>query len=308
MTDSITISVPATVANVTVGFDILGFALEKPRELFTLNKIAEKTVRIIHRDGFELPVDPKKNISGIVLHKILEEGGFEFGFEFIAEKKIMPGSGLGSSAASAVAPAYAASQLLKTSWNQQTILQFAMSGEQAVSGARHADNIAPCLCGGLVLVRNHETVSIEFLPIPDVLVTVAHPQIEVKTSASRATLPKVYPLGMVTRSTARLGSFVSALYRKNMEDLKRTMIDELAEPHRIQLIPQGDKLLQIIRKEDIIGAGIAGSGPSLFCWSQNMETANTVEGIFQSHFERLSIPVKIYTGHISSEGAKTEIA
>ena len=181
----ITVLAPATVANVVCGFDCLGFALHEPNDEMTVRIIDEKTVRVIHHDNYELPVKAEKNVAGKVLLAVLETIEEDIGFEIEITKKIKPGSGLGSSSASAVGAAVAANKLLGDRFSRVEVAEFALIGEQLASQSRHADNVAPCLLGGFTLVRSVNLLDIIELEFPPLFVTIIHPQIEIKTSEAR---------------------------------------------------------------------------------------------------------------------------
>ena len=179
---------PGTVANLVCGFDILGLALSEPNDIMELTLLDEPKVIIHNRDEFDLPTEPEKNVAGVVLLSIMEKMDNKIGFEITIEKHIKPGSGIGSSAASAAGAAVAANHLLGNIFSTDEVVQFAMNGEKSASGVKHADNIAPCILGGVTLIRSIHPLDIITIPSPDLFVTVVHPQIEVRTSDARQIL------------------------------------------------------------------------------------------------------------------------
>nr|HMS43490.1 homoserine kinase [Pyrinomonadaceae bacterium] len=186
----ITVFAPATVSNVVCGFDCLGFALDAPCDEMTLRLIDESTIKIKHLDEFNLPEKIEKNVAGVALLAMLKEIDEKIGFEVEITKKIKPGSGIGSSSASAVGAVVAANRLLNDRFSLAELAEFALSGEFVASQGRHADNVAPCLYGGFVLVRSVNPLDVVRLEFPKIFATVIHPQIEIKTSYAREILPK----------------------------------------------------------------------------------------------------------------------
>ena len=184
----VTIHSPGTVANLVCGFDILGLALSEPYDVMELTLLDEPRVIIHNKDPFNLPTEPEKNVAGVVLLSIMERMNNKIGFEVDIEKHIKPGSGIGSSAASAAGAAVAANYLLGNIFSTDEVVQFAMNGEKLASGVKHADNIAPCILGGVSLIRSIHPLDIIAIPSPDLYVTVVHPQIEVRTSDARQIL------------------------------------------------------------------------------------------------------------------------
>ena len=304
--DEITVTAPASVSNVVCGFDCLGFALERPRDLFTLRRIPERTVRIINKDNFGLPSDPARNIGGVTLAAMLEDSGAGFGFEFVSEKSIKPGSGIGSSAASACGAAVAANELLGGRYSTEEVIDFALRGEVLASGARHADNVAPCILGGFVLVRSTDPLDVIQLKQPSLFATVIHPQIEVKTSESRGLLPKDVRLGSAVKAWANLGAFVAGLSAGDYGLMARSMVDDIVEPARKALIPLFDETKEASLKAGAIGGGISGSGPSVFMLSPDERTARDVEKVMQNLYRPTGIEFNTYVSAVSPHGVLVE--
>jgi len=209
--DEISVLAPATVSNVVCGFDCLGFALGEPFDEVTVRRTAERGVKIIHHDEFGLPTEPAKNVAGVALDALLNTARADFGFEVEITKHIKPGSGIGSSSASSCGAVVAANRLLGDKFSKLELVGFAMEGEMLASGARHADNVAPCIFGGFTLVRSTEPLDIVSIDFPPLFVTVIHPQIEIRTSEARAILPNEVPLKDAIRNWSNLGAFVAAL-------------------------------------------------------------------------------------------------
>jgi len=187
---AITVHAPATVANLVCGFDVLGLCLSEPYDIMQVRLLSEKKVIVRTTDGFALPSDPAQNTAGAPLIEMLATLNDHVGFEVIITKLIKPGSGIGSSAASAAGAVVAANELLGNPFSKEDLVRFAMFGEKVASGVKHADNIAPCIYGGVTLIRSIFPLDIVSLDSPPLFVSVLHPQIEVRTSDAREILRK----------------------------------------------------------------------------------------------------------------------
>lgn len=300
----ITVLAPATVSNVVCGFDCLGFALENPCDEMTLKIIPEKTVRIVHTDGFNLPTEPEKNVAGVALQAVLKNTEEEIGFEIEIKKRIKPGSGIGSSAASAVGAVVAANRLLANRFSKAELAEFALAGEFVASQGRHADNVAPCLYGGFVLVRSVNPLDIVNLEFPPLFVTVIHPQIEIKTSTAREILPKTVPLKDAVNQWSNLGALIAGLSKGDYELIARSLEDFIVEPVRRKLIPHFDALKAESLTAGALGGGISGSGPSVFMLSETRETAKKVENVMREIYAATEIDFYLYVSEINPEGVK----
>lgn len=304
--NEITVLAPATVSNVVCGFDCLGFALDAPCDEMTLRLIDEKTIRIKHLDEYKLPEQTEKNVAGVALLSMLEEIDENIGFEVEITKKIKPGSGIGSSSASAVGAVVAANKLLNGRFSLAELAEFALDGEFVASQGRHADNVAPCLYGGFVLVRSVSPLDVVRLEFPKIFATVIHPQIEIKTSYAREILPKEVPLKDAINQWSNLGALVSALSKGDYDLISRSLEDFIVEPVRKKLIPRFDELKSESLKAGALGGGISGSGPSVFMLSETLETAQKVENAMREIYSNTEIEFKIYVSEINSEGVKTK--
>jgi len=302
--NEITVLAPATVANVVCGFDVLGFCLEEPCDLMTLRFINEKTVRIINRDEFNLPTEPEKNVAGAVLLAILKEIKADFGFEIEIEKHIKPGSGIGSSAASAAGAAVAANKLLNERFSKLELVHFAMFGEEIASAARHADNLAPAVFGGFTLVRAIDPLDIVEIDFPPLFVTILHPQIEIKTAEARRILPREVPLKSAINQWANVGALVAGLFKKDYELISRALEDKIVEPVRSRLIPKFDEIKAESIQQVALGGGISGSGPSIFMLSETEETAKRIEKGMRQIYQKSGIGFHTYVTKINAEGVK----
>lgn len=300
--NEIRVLVPATVSNVVCGFDCLGFALREPYDEICVRKIPESEIRIINRDEFNLPTDPAKNVAGVALKAILDAAGVDFGFEVEMAKHIKPGSGIGSSSASSCGAVAAANRLLGDRFSKPDLVNFAMEGEKLASGAKHADNVAPCIFGGFVLVRSVDPLDVVPLDFPALFVTVIHPQIEIKTANARAILPKEVPLKTAVRQWSNLGAFVAALAQRDYRLLARSMEDFIVEPARKSLIPEFEVVKTASIKAGALGGGISGSGPSMFMLSESEEAAQNVEKSMHHVYSQTGVEFKTYVSTVNAKG------
>ncbi len=302
--DQIEVFAPATIANVVCGFDVLGFALQAPGDKMVLRKTDGKGVRIVHHDQYSLPVDPHRNVAGITLLALLETVNADFGLELEITKGLRPGGGLGSSAASSAGAAVAANHLLGNMFTPGALIGIAVTGESFASKARHADNIAPAILGGFTLVRSVDPVEVVSLNFPPLFVTVIYPHIEVKTSVARAMLKPDVPIESVIRQTANLGALVAGLNKGDYKLISRSLKDYIVEPVRSVLIPHYEELLGISKDAGALGGGIAGSGPSVFMFSENEEIARNICVAMSSVYEKTVLEYDTYISPISSMGVR----
>jgi homoserine kinase len=302
--NEVTVLAPATVANVVCGFDVMGFALEEPFDLMTLRKIPERTVKIINRDEFNLPTEPKRNVAGATLLSILAKINADFGFEVEITKKIKPGSGIGSSAASAAGAAVAANLLLENRFTKTELVDFASDGECVASGARHADNVAPCIFGGFTLVRSSEPLDIIPLEHPPLFVTILHPQIEVKTSDAREILKQKIMLKDAIKQWGNVAALTAGLLKGDYDLIARSLDDRIIEPIRSILIPRFDEIKSASKSAGALGGGISGSGPSIFMLSQTEATARNVETAMKGIYQNINLSFASYVTKINPHGVR----
>ena len=305
MLNSVLVHSPATLSNLGCGFDVFGLALAAPYDTIRLTRSSEPGVRIQHLDGYNLPTEPTRNVAGVALLMLLQEVPETIGFDVEITKGIKPGSGVGSSAASAVGAVVAANALLGNRFTKTQLVEFAMAGEVVACGARHADNIAPAIFGGFTVVRAVEPVlDILALPAPPLWVAVVHPQIEVKTSDSRKVLPVVVPLALAVRQWANVAGLVAGFLTADYDLIGRSLDDYIVEPARLPLIPGLAEARKRALAAGAIGGGISGSGPSIFMLNRTEETAQAVGAALGSVFEELEIAFNVYVGPVGTEGAR----
>ncbi|HEX8658412.1 MAG TPA: homoserine kinase [Hymenobacter sp.] len=305
MPDSVLVHSPATLSNLGCGFDVLGLALNAPYDAIRVTRTTEPGVRICHLDPYNLPTDPARNVAGVALLALLRAVPAGIGFEVEITKGIMPGSGVGSSAASAVGAVVGANALLEQPFTKMQLVDFAMAGEAVASGARHADNIAPAMFGGFTLVRALEPVlDIVALAAPPLWVAVVHPQIEVKTIEARKVLPAAVPLGLAVRQWANVAGLVAGFLTADYDLIGRSLADYIVEPARQALIPGLVEARVRALAAGAIGGGISGSGPSIFMLNKTEATARAVGAALGSVFAELGIAYNTYVGPVATEGAR----
>jgi homoserine kinase len=304
MSKSVQVHAPATVANLVCGFDVLGMALHRPDDVMTLTLKDEPGIIIEHTDIYQLPTDPEKNVAGAALLAMLDELDNPPGFHLITDKRIKPGSGLGSSAASSAGAVVAANHLLGNPFSNEDLVRFAMNGEKVASGVKHADNIAPAIYGGITLIRSIFPLDIVQLSGPPLFVTVVHPQIEVRTADARQILRKEVQLKSAIKQWGNIAGLVAGLLKQDYALIGRSLEDVIIEPVRSILIPGFDEVKSQSREAGALGGGISGSGPSIFMLSENESTANSVEQLMQEVYIRLGIDFKTYVTSISYEGVR----
>lgn len=301
---TITVHSPGTVANLVCGFDIFGLALQEPFDTMKLTLTDEPVVTIRNLDAYDLPTDPEKNVAGVVLLSIMEQEQNRFGFELEIEKHIKPGSGIGSSAASAAGAAVAANLLLDKKFSTDELVQFAMNGEKLASGVKHADNIAPCILGGVSLIRSIHPLDIVSIPAPKLYVTVVHPQIEVRTSDARQILKQQILLKDAIRQWGNIAGLVTGLMKNDYDLIGRSLEDVIIEPVRSILIPGFDEVKKKCKEAGALGGGISGSGPSVFMLSKEKATALIVETVMQEVYNKIGIAFNTYVTTINKEGVR----
>lgn len=296
------LKVPATVANLVCGFDILGMAVHDPYDEMEFKLLETPEIIIKHSDSFGLPEEPSKNVAGVVLLKIQEYFNMKNGFEVIIHKHIKPGSGLGSSAASAAGAAFGANLLLGNKLSKEEMVHFAMFGEELASGVRHADNIAPCIYGGITLVKSTSPIDIIPLNSPDLFVTAVHPQVEVKTSDARQILKKNITLKSAVEQWGNIAGLVAGIQKNDFPLIGRSLNDVIIEPIRSILIPKFDEIKAKSLQLGALGGGISGSGPSIFMLSEQKETAETIARMMQSVYDAIEIESLVYVSKINPAG------
>ena len=302
MNKKVKIKAPATIANLVCGFDVLGMALNEPHDIMELSFSDQPGLRIKHIDPYGLPEAAEKNVAGAALLAMMEDLPADTGFELTIDKQIMPGSGLGSSAASAAGGVVAANILLDNKFSNDELVKYAMYGEKLASGVKHADNIAPCIHGGITLIRSILPLDIISLTAPPLYVAVVHPQIEVKTSDARQILRKEVTLKNAIKQWGNIAGLVTGFLKQDYSLIGRSLEDVIIEPVRSILIPGFDDVKKRCKEAGALGGGISGSGPSIFMLNEKEETARTVAEIMKDIYEKLGIDYRIYVTTMNTQG------
>lgn len=299
---------PATVANVAVGFDILGFAINRPGDeiVARLNPDIKglKIVAITGTGDKVLPTEVMENTAGVAAYTLLKHLGKEdLGIELEVHKKMPFGSGLGSSAASAAGAVVAVNELLGAPLSRESLLYFSVLGEEVADGSFHADNVAPSLVGGITLIRSNESLDIHQLPVPDNLrVAVVHPDIEILTRDAREVLSDTISLEKAIRQTGSLASFITALYTNDLPLLGRSLEDHIVEPQRKQLIKGFDDVKKAALDRGALGCSISGAGPSVFALCDSGYLAQAAGQGMQEAFALHGVSSQLYVSPINQDG------
>lgn len=295
---------PATIANIVCGFDILGMALEFPADELQVSLNDSNTVRICNNDDYKLPDDPEQNVIGVALRALMDAYPHRAGFDIVSTKHIKPGSGLGSSAASAAGAVVAANKLLGNYFTNDQLVAFAMKGEELASGVPHADNITPCIFGGVTLIRSLDPPDIIPLAVPALYVTVIHPQIEIKTSDSRQILRKGLLLRDAIIQWGNIAGLVAGFLQNDTALISRSLEDVIIEPVRSILIPCFHDIKKKSIETGALGGGIAGSGPSMFMLSENQAIAQEVKKVMEAAYKHTGIECHTYVTRIAPVGVR----
>jgi len=303
--EELKIFAPATVANLSCGFDVLGCCLDSVGDEMLIKKNDLEKVRITKVTGQDLPLESDKNVAGVAVQALLDELKSNQGFDIEIDKKIKPGSGIGSSAASSAGAVFAANKLLGEPFQNKDLISFAMHGELLASGNAHADNVAPALLGGFSLVRSYCPLEVISLPVPSELrMVVLHPLIEIKTKDSRSIIKQNVSLKSAINQWGNLGALVSALYTEDYDLLGRSLHDDIVEPLRSILIPYFKELDELAIKNGALGFGISGSGPSVYALCRGEENANMVKNVISEFYSDKEIDFELHLSSINQKGVK----
>lgn len=304
-TNEIRVFCPATIANVSCGFDVLGLALDSVGDQMVVKKTSEKGIKITKLTGQDLPMETLNNVAGVAGLALLAASDYEGGFEIEIYKKIKAGSGIGSSAASSAGAVWAMNALLDHPFSNLELARFAMEGERLASGVAHADNVAPAIYGGFTLVRSYQPLDIISIPVPpELFATVIHPQIEVKTSDSRRILKTTISLEDGIKQWGNVGGLVAGLFTNDYGLIGRSLVDHIVEPIRSILIPGFDKVKENALMAGALGCGISGSGPSIFALSQGLQNAEQVAEAMREVYEKIGVDYDVHVSKINTEGIK----
>ncbi|MCB7480588.1 homoserine kinase [Christiangramia sediminis] len=303
--EQIKVFAPATVANLSCGFDVLGCCLDSVGDEMLIKKNDLNKIRITKVSGQELPMEADQNVAGVAVKALLGEIDSKQGFDIEISKNIKPGSGIGSSAASSAGAVFAVNKILGEPFSSNQLISFAMQGELLASGNAHADNVAPALLGGFSLVRSYCPLEVLSLPVPPELkVVVLHPMIEIKTKDSRSIIKQNVSLKSAINQWGNLGALVSALYTEDYELLGRSLQDEIVEPVRSILIPYFQELKKLTAENGALGFGISGSGPSVYALCKGDQTALKVKNAMKEFYSDKSIDFDLHLSGINKKGVK----
>ena len=298
---------PATVANVSCGFDIFGFAVEAPADevVITLTETPGVVIKQITGDNGRLPLDASRNTSGVAVQEFLRKMESKVGAEITLHKKLPLGSGMGSSAASSAAALVAINHLFDNPFSREQMLPFAMEAERIACGSAHADNVAPSLLGGFVLIRSYSPLDVTKIPTPAGLYcTLVHPHIELKTEDSRRVLKSSIQMKDAVTQWGNIAGLVVGLMKPDYGLITRSLQDVIAEPIRSVLIPGFDDIKLTALANGALGSGISGSGPTIFSLSTDKETAQNVGTQIQERFVKMKLKSDVFVSRINHTGAR----
>lgn len=297
---------PASVGNLTCGFDLLGMALNEPGDFVSVDFNESNEVKIVDiiGDSGKLSRDADKNTGSIPIIAMLKYLEIEKGIDVLIDKQMPLGSGMGSSAASAVAGAMAANELLGNPFSKKELIPFILEGEAYASGSVHGDNAIPSLLGGIVLILDYEPLRLVELPVPEYLCySMVHPDLKILTREAREILPKEIPMKTTIQQMGLLSGFVAGLYSEDKDLIKTSLKDHLAEPYRKTLLNGFEKVCQASLQAEALNCGISGSGPSVYSLSDSEEKAEKIALTMKSAFESQNIKAEAYFGTINKSGA-----
>ncbi|MGB5646676.1 homoserine kinase [Muriicola sp.] len=301
--DSIKIFCPATIANISCGFDVLGLALSAVGDEMVIKKVPIPGLRITKIIGLDLPKEVENNVAGVAGLAFMEASTYKGGFEIEIYKKIKAGSGIGSSAASAAGAVWGMNALLDAPFSKRELVQFAMAGEKLASGVAHADNVAPAIYGGFTLVRSTDPLDIIPIHAPkELYASIIHPHIEIKTSDSRKILKTSISLADGIKQWGNVGALVAGLFQEDYDLIGRSLVDHIVEPIRSILIPGFDEVKQEALNAGALGCGISGSGPSIFALSKGLATATRVTQAMSNVFVKMDLSYDPYVSEINTKG------
>jgi len=320
MPSSVRVFAPASASNLGPGFDVLGLALGRPGDVVDAELTDERGVEIaeVTGDGGLLTCDPAQNVAGVAAQSVLSHlaaaspGGAgrlpcgRQGVRLRVHKQMPLASGLGSSAASSVAGAMAVNELFGRPLSRRELLVHAVAGERVASGSIHADNAAPSLLGGIVLIRSYDPFEVVDLPVPSALrVAVVHPHCRVETAKARALLRgHGFAIEQAVANLGNLGALIVGLYREDLELIGRSVEDRMVEPLRMMSIPGYRAVKDAARRAGALGCSISGSGPSVFAFTGNDAVASRVAAAMHDAFrEAAGLESDSYVGPVNTSGA-----
>lgn len=304
---SVRVFAPASIGNVSCGFDVLGLAVRAPGDevFITLNDSHNVTIKSIVGGDGRVPVEPRENTASVAVIEYLKSINSNQGAEITLFKNLPLGSGMGSSAASAVAAVVAINYLMDEPLKREQLLPFVMEAERVACGSAHPDNAAPSLLGGLILVRQNSPLDIVSIPTPSELMCVlVHPHIEVRTRDARQVLKPMISLKDGVTQWANTAALVAGMMKEDYELIGRSLVDVVAEPLRSVLIPGFDRIKKAALHNGALGCGISGSGPTIFCLCKGIENARMAGNVIEQEFHSMSLANEVYISEVNREGAR----
>lgn len=294
---------PATVSNVGSGFDIMGFAIESTGDIIEIELRDDSDFHLINETKSKLPDDHRQNVVFPSIKALQKELGIDIGVNIRFLKKIDPGSGIGSSAASAAAAAYGFNSLLGKPLSRKELIRYAMEGEELVSGSVHADNVAPCILGGFTIIRSYHPLDIIEIPYPENLFcSVVHPETSIYTNDARIIMDKTNPISDTITQTGNAAGLIAGLFMGDFALIGRSMADVISEPKRKSLIPGFNEVRKAAIRAGALGCTISGSGPSVFAFSTDTQTAQEVGEAMKIAFHANNLSSNLYVSAISKKG------
>ena len=302
--DSIRLHAPATVANLSCGFDILGVCLDDPYDEIEIKKISKKKVILNSLDSefSNVPLNPEKNTGGIPAIKIIDDLGLDFGFEINIKKGIPLYGGLGSSAATAAGVVYGINILLKKCLSNDEVVKYALEGEKISSETPHADNIGPCINGGLVIIKSTNPLKLINIKTGEYYFSIIHPKVKISTKEARKLLPQEVKLKDAVKQWGNIASLVYGFSTSDSNLIKSSMVDHIVEPIRSKLIPHFDEIKENVLKNNAIGCSISGSGPSIFALSASKQNSLKILSEMQNIYNKYSVKYHSFCSKINNKG------
>lgn len=303
----VTVFAPATVANVAVGFDILGFALEGLGDTVTVTRTDKPGIRITSvTPSIGIPIEPSSNTAAAGMLQLISDHGIQSGFELAIEKGIPLSSGMGGSAASAVAGLVALNAFLEMPLSSMELLHYCVIGESVASGARHGDNVAPSLLGGFQLVRSLEPIDVIPVPVPkDLFCVLVHPALKIETKVARGILQRTITLKDYVHASAELAAVIAACHRGDYGLLERSLKDHIIEPQRSAMISGFYSVKDAALASGAIGCSISGAGPTVFAWTKGEESAKKTLAAMSEAFTKAGVKSQGMISRVGVPGART---
>lgn len=301
---SIKVFAPASISNVGPGFDVLGFAIEGMGDIITLSTRNDAQY-VIESVGTDLPMNPEKNIATIALKSFCDALGYKGGFDIRIEKNFKPGSGLGSSASSAVGAVFAANELLQAKLSKDELIKHALDGETVASGNRHGDNIVPCMLGGFMAIKSCDPFEGFDIPYPENLkVLVIFPDVPIKTSEARQILPNQISMQVGIRQSANMAGLIKGLIQSDYELIKSSLKDSFAQPYRKKLIPIYQEIEHKVMSSGAFGFNISGSGPTMFAFFKEGHPLEGLKKNILRLYQEKGIEVQFHESSVNKNGVE----